>query len=118
MKALLKFTLLFLFSINIFSQAPKSIKKNGTILSKHGISYNDEYSWLENISENEVVNWVNSENKISSDYLKKVADSDNFEFKIKDYDYLSTNGLPVKKGRYFYSNYRLDKNKPPVLHYR
>ncbi len=106
------------FSINTFSQNIPSIKKDKTILSKHGISYSDEYTWLENISDTEVINWINNENKLSTDYLEKTNDKYNFEFKIKDYDYLSTNSLPTKKGRYFYSYYRLDKNKPSVLHYR
>jgi len=107
-----------LFSINTFSQNILSTKKDKTVLSKHGISYSDEYAWLENISDSEVINWVNDENEISNKLLKEVTDNDNFEFKIKDYDYLSTNSLPIKKGRLFYSNYLLDKDQPAVLHYR
>lgn len=109
---------IILFSINTFSQNIPSIKKDKTILSKHGISFEDEYAWLENITDEDVVNWINKENTLSNNYLKEVTDKDNFEFKIKDYDYLSTNGLPAKKGRLFYSNYLLDKDKPAVLHYR
>jgi prolyl oligopeptidase len=118
MKAHLKAILLFLFTLNIFAQSLKPINKDLVNLSKHGISYSDDYAWLENISDKEVINWITKENELSKNYLKKITDNDNFEFKIKDYDYLSTNGLPTKKGRYFYSNYRLDKNKPSVLHYR
>lgn len=106
------------FTTITFSQNIFSLKKENTILSKHGISFADEYAWLENISDSEVIDWVKNENEISNKLLKEVTANDNFEFKIKDYNYLSTNTLPVKKGRFFYSNYLLDKNKPAVLHYR
>lgn len=118
MKLHIKIAFLISFSINIFAQESTSIKKDLGVLYKHGISYSDEYAWLENISNKEVINWISNENELTNKYLKDVTKNDNFEFKIKDYDYLSTNALPVKKGRYFYSNYRLDKNKPVVLHYR
>jgi prolyl oligopeptidase len=87
-------------------------------ITKHNITIDDDYAWLENVNSNEAINWVNKQNEYSENHLKEVTKATNFLFKIKDYNYLSTNGLPSKYGKYFYSNYRLDKKKPYVLHYR
>ncbi|MFC4738461.1 prolyl oligopeptidase family serine peptidase [Flavobacterium ponti] len=87
-------------------------------ITKHNITIDDDYAWLENVNSNEAINWVKKQNEYSENHLKEVTKATNFLFKIKDYNYLSTNGLPSKYGKYFYSNYRLDKKKPYVLHYR
>lgn len=93
-------------------------KKVPSQITKHNITFDDDYAWLENINSNEVRNWITEQNNFTETHLKEVVKATNFLFKIKDYDYLSTNGLPSKTGKYFYSNYLLDKEKPPVLHYR
>jgi prolyl oligopeptidase len=112
--------LLFIFSLLLFNanaQSP-SAKKIASKITKHNVVIDDDYSWLENVNSTEVVNWVNEQNNYAENHLKEVTKATNFLFKIKDYDYLSTNGLPSKYGKYYYSNYRLDKKKPAVLHYR
>jgi prolyl oligopeptidase len=115
-KRIYLFVSLFLVFITN-AQGPKT-KKIPSKITKHTISFIDDYAWLENVNSDEVVNWVNEQNNYTENHLKEVTKATNFLFKIKDYDYLSTNGLPSKVGKYFYSNYRLDKKKPSVLHYR
>jgi prolyl oligopeptidase len=111
------FVLLFVVT-NTFSQQKIETKKVSATLSKHGITIQDDYAWLENTTNKEVVDWVELQNNLSEQKLSELVKNYNFSFKIKDYDYLSTNGLPTKKGKYFYSMYRVDKNKPIVLYYR
>jgi prolyl oligopeptidase len=114
-----RFLFVFLFIIaNAFSQQKIETKKVPSTLSKHGITIQDDYAWLENTTNKEVVDWVELQNNLSEQKLSELVKNYNFSFKIKDYDYLSTNGLPTKKGKYFYSIYRVDKNKPIVLYYR
>jgi prolyl oligopeptidase len=114
-----RFLFVFLFIIaNAFSQQKIETKKVPSTLSKHGITIQDDYAWLEKTSDKEVADWVTLQNNVSEEKLKELVKNYNFSFKIKDYDYLSTNGLPTKKGKYFYSIYRVDKNKPIVLYYR
>ena len=115
--------LLFIFLISsglnfVFSQQKIETKKVPSTLSKHGITIQDDYAWLENTTEKEVADWVTLQNNISEEKLSELVRNYNFSFKIKDYDYLSTNGLPTKKGKYFYNTYRVEKNKPSVLYYR
>lgn len=114
-KILLFISFLWLFNANAQNLSAKKITSK---ITKHNITFDDDYAWLENINSNEVTNWVNEQNNYAENHLKEVTKATNFLFKIKDYDYLSTNGLPSKYGKYFYSNYRLDKDKPYVLHYR
>lgn len=111
------FLLLFV-SITVFSQHKIETKKVSTTLSKHGITIQDDYTWLENTSNKEVIDWITLQNNISEQKLTEVVKNHNFSFKIKDYDYLSTYSLPSKNGKYFYNTYRIDKNKPGVLYYR
>jgi prolyl oligopeptidase len=111
------FLLLFV-SITVFSQHKIETKKVSTTLSKHGITIQDDYTWLENTSNKEVIDWITLQNNVSEQKLTEVVKNHNFSFKIKDYDYLSTYSLPSKNGKYFYNTYRIDKNKPGVLYYR
>ena len=111
------FLLLFV-SITVFSQHKIETKKVSTTLSKHGITIQDDYTWLENTSNKEVIDWITLQNNISEQKLTEVVKNHNFSFKIKDYDYLSTYSMPSKNGKYFYNTYRIDKNKPGVLYYR
>ena len=106
------------FLVTIANAQGPVAKKIPLKITKHDVAYDDEYAWLENVNSNEVKNWVNEQNVYSENHLKEVTKATNFLFKIKDYDYLSTNGLPSKNRKYFYTNYRLDKKKPSVLHYR
>jgi len=113
--------LLSLFYFILFAsfsiQSQNSQKKSGEF-SRFEYSYIDQYVWLEKDDEPEVREWINQQNEKTQEVLDKAVKDNNFLFKIKDYDYLSTNGLPSKRGKYFYSSYRLAKDKPGVLHYR
>ena len=51
------FVLLFVVT-NTFSQQKIETKKVSATLSKHGITIQDDYAWLENTTNKEVVDWV------------------------------------------------------------
>lgn len=111
------FILLFV-TVNTFSQQKIETKKVSSTFSKHGITIQDDYAWLENASDKEVIDWATLQNNVSEQKLNETVKNYNFSFKIKDYDYLSTNALPSKKGKFYYNTYRIDKNKQSVLYYR
>ncbi|MEZ4853210.1 prolyl oligopeptidase family serine peptidase [Flavobacterium sp.] len=114
----MKLLSLFLVFFITLSTTAQNAKKIPVELKKFDFTYTDEYQWMENVEDADLKKWVRIQDSITTQVLEQNVNENNFLFKIKDYDYLSTNGLPRKKGRYFYSNYRLDKNKPSVLHYR
>lgn len=111
------FVLLFITAA-LYSQQKIETKKVTWTLSKHGITIQDDYAWLENTANKEVVDWVETQNSVSDQKLNELVKNYNFLFKIKDYDYLSTYSMPSKKGKYFYITYRVDKKKPEVLYYK
>ena len=114
-----RFLFLLLFvTTTVFSQQKIETKKVSSTISKHGITLQDDYAWLENTSDKEVADWVTLQNNVSEEKLSELVKNYNFSFKIKDYDYLSTYSMPNKKGKYFYISYRVDKKKPGVLYYK
>ena len=70
--------LLFLFLISsglnfVFSQQKIETKKVPSTLSKHGITIQDDYAWLENTTEKEVADWVTLQNNISEEKLSELV---------------------------------------------
>ena len=73
---------------------------------------------MEKHDDSELTNWVTSQNEKTQDHYELVKKEYSSAFKIKEFDYYSSNSMPLKKGRYFYSSYRRDKDKPAALYYR
>jgi prolyl oligopeptidase len=112
------FLLVFSFiCTSLFSQNIPVTKKVSSTLQKHDLKIQDDYSWLQNLNSEEVTSWVNAQNSATNAKFDEINVS-KIASKIKEYDFLSTNSLPVKKGKYFYSMYRMDKNQPASLFYR
>ena len=98
-------SLLFTFlCLNIYCQIvyPETQTVNQTDVY-HGIKVEDPYRWLEDDRSSETKNWVESENKVTNDYLSQIS----YRNKVKDrlttlwnYDKMST---PFKKGKFFFS---------------
>ena len=114
LKHLLTFGLLFSTIVTVSQQYPIT-KKNSKTITKHGVSFQDDYSWLEDMKENEVINWSNAQNEVINLHKAEIEKKYDIASKIKDYDTYSSNGLPIKKGAFFYGVYRMQKNKPGVL---
>ena len=99
-----------------FSQNFPVTKKVSTLTEKHNIKIKDDYAWLQNLKSEEVVNWVNAQNSTINEALSQIKVSE-IASKIKEYSSLSSNSFPLKKGKYFYFNYRKNKNLPACLFY-
>lgn len=110
--------ILFFFSGLSYSQQYPEAKKIPVAFSKHKFSYQDDYSWLEKMRSPETNSWMEAENQITYSHLELVKKKYSTASKIKEYDFLSTNGLPSKRGEFFYSRYTIDRSKPTVLFYR
>jgi len=108
----------FIFSFCGFAQQYPATKKIQSTVTRQNISYEDNYRWLENMTSPEVDQWVNAQNDITYQHLDEAKKPFNAAFKIKDYDFLSSNSLPYKNGKYFYAQYRVDKLLPATLFYR
>jgi prolyl oligopeptidase len=111
------FTVFFylMFSTLIYSQQYPETKKTPLTVTKHKVSYQDDYSWLENMRSEEVNNWVDKQNEFTKSHIDEVSKTYSVSSKIKEYDTRTTYSLPQKKGKYFYASYRKDKKKPSSL---
>ena len=114
------FACMFLFFSQslLFSQNFPVTKSIPVTITKLGVSFQDDYTWLENMKSDETKSWVDAQNEfvnLQFVEIKKKYDALN---KIKEYHNYSSSGLPTKKENYYYSSYIKDKDKPSVLFYR
>ncbi|AWA29221.1 hypothetical protein HYN48_03475 [Flavobacterium magnum] len=116
MKKIALLCLLFPFSV-LKAQLPET-RKTPTIITRHGLSYTDDYTWLQQMDSRDTESWVEANNRNTDAAIALARKSYDPISKIKEYDYLSSNPLPVRRGAYFYSRYRTDKNFPAALYYR
>lgn len=109
---------LFFFTIIGFGQTNKiETPKIDNIITKFGITYNDEYSWLENLDSEEVKKWVSLQNAYSEGFYAGVIKKHGSTLEtIKIYNQNSTGSLPNKDGRYFYKMLSMDRKKSPMLY--
>ncbi|RZJ65701.1 MAG: S9 family peptidase, partial [Flavobacterium sp.] len=117
MKQLYFIFLLLLTSIS-FSQNYPPTKKTPQKLVKHGLTYHDDYSWLEKMGSPEVVNWVDAQNDLLKEHLSGIMDKEDASKKITEYANSRPTPFPYKRRHYFYSNYIVKSNLPVVLYYR
>jgi len=118
MKKLFPLLLSVLFSLPVLAQTAALSKKVPLKVTKFGVTFDDDYTWLEKSDAKEVQAWVEAENQATDAQLAVIKDKYDIASKLREYDNLSTNPLPAKKGRYFYSNYRVDKNRPSSVYVR
>lgn len=112
------YLLCFLITVPVFSQLYPPTKKVPLAVSKHGASFTDNYTWLEEMRSAETMNWVNAQNTAIDNHLNQIKTSGSIAFKIKEYDHHSRNALPNKKGKYYYSLYIRDAKTAPSLYFR
>ena len=98
-----------------FAQSYPETKKTPTTITKHKISYQDDYSWLENMRSEEVTTWVEQQNEFTNNHLLETSKTYSLVSKLKEYDTRTSYSIPNKKGKYFYAKFRKDKKKPASL---
>ncbi len=108
----------FVLSFSAFCQKFPVSKKTTSTVTKHNITIEDDYTWLENMKSDEVKNWANAQNEVANLHFEEIKKEYDIVNKIKDFSYYSSNSLPSKKGAYYYSIYYKDKGKPSNLCYR
>lgn len=109
--------LLFL-SLASFAQNYPETPKRPITIERHKVQFIDDYSWLEDVSSNETSQWVESQNLLTENHYAVVKKKYSCKSKIAEYQSLSTNSMPYKLGKYYYSKYLRDKDKPASLYYR
>jgi prolyl oligopeptidase len=106
-----------LYSFSVFSQQFPETKKIALINTKHNISYQDDYNWLENMRSEEVNLWVDRQNEFTNNQADEISKTYSLVSKIKEYDTRTSYSLPNKKGKYFYAQFRKDNKKSAGLYF-
>lgn len=102
-------------SVVLLGQPAVKLEKSTQKLERFGTRFDDDYVSLENYSSKQVKDWVDLQNQATAAEIEKIGDKKSIVSTLKEYDRLSTNSLPQKKGKYFYGMYRRDKDEPSVL---
>jgi len=111
---------LFLNTYNLFCQEiafPKIQKSTvaDTFFSKYIVK--DDYRWMENIKNPDLVEWINTQNKISSKQLHK-ASNKNGTFSFIDKYFYTEYSRPTKKGNYYFTYSYYNNLGVPALFYK
>ncbi|WP_159801297.1 prolyl oligopeptidase family serine peptidase [Flavobacterium sp. MK4S-17] len=118
----MKFLLLFLLLLPVagFTQNYPETKKEPLTLTRHNITYNDDYAWLEDMRGEEVNNWVDSQNKLYNSHINGLSASVYPLPLLTKYSNQTSYRLPHKKRTYYYSlvRYYGKEVQTPSLAYR
>lgn len=103
------FSLLFILFSVLNSVAQTKIKypfarKVEQIDDLHGIKVSDPYRWLEDSKSEGYQEWIESQNRITSDYLSKIPQREAIKRRMTELWNYEKYSAPLKRGnRYFYS---------------
>lgn len=119
MRKLLLLTLFF-NAFNLFSQEiefPKA--KKTTIIDTFFNNYivKDEYRWMEDIHNSDLLDWINAQNEISSKQLQK-AFNKNGTYNLIDKYFYTEYSRPTKKGNYYFRYAYYNNLGVPALFYK
>lgn len=68
----------------------------------------ENYRWLENVRCDSVIEWIEAENKISRQYLKKASAKFSCKTLLEKYGYVESQ-RSIKKGKYYFRMLRKNK---------
>jgi len=119
MKKFLPLLIIFFAGLNVFSQDIDYPSTKKIIVSDtfHTYIVNDEYHWLEDTENQEVVDWIAKQNDISKKFLRKVTSKYNIYNKIGKNDHVKYN-FPKKSGKYYYKYAYYDLKGVYCLYYQ
>ncbi len=115
MKNTIKIALLLLAPL--VSVAQNSLKKTPVTVTKHNISFVDDYQWMEKMKDADVVAWVDTQNARLKDHLEQTGKAAATLRTLKRYDTFTPYPALFPKGKYYFTTFRKDNSKSPLLQY-
>lgn len=92
-----------LFFVPAFSQKPPEIKKERKVFEEHGSQRFDDYYWLNNPEDSNVINHLHAENEYVQAYMKHTEPlQDKLYNELVDRIEQKYTSLPVKRNGYWY----------------
>lgn len=103
------------FSQDQVYPAAKRVPVVDTFYNKYIVT--DEYRWLEDIHNPEVVDWLEAQNRLSKSYCEKASNQNSTYTSIDQYSYTEFHH-PQKDGNYYFYYAIYDLTAAPVLVYK
>jgi prolyl oligopeptidase len=102
------------------AQKYPATSKTPQTISKHGITYQDDYIWLEDMRSTEVIKWVNAQNKITQAESNLAMEKFYSLPSISKYYNQTSYRIPNKERLYYYSLLRRSEHElqTPMLFYK
>lgn len=103
------------FSQEIVYPVVKKIPVVDTFYNSYIVT--DDFRWLENIHDKEVVDWIEAQNKLSKSFCEKASNQNSAFTSILQYAEIKYD-FPVKEGNYLFYSVRQHELSSPVLCYK
>lgn len=81
----------------------------------HGVSIQDPFRWLEDVDSEETKDWVQSQNRLTFDYLAKISVRDRIKERLTKLWNYERYGLPRKYGAHYFFTYNNGLQNQNVL---
>jgi prolyl oligopeptidase len=91
-------------------------KKTPKAITNHGITYTDDYAWLEDMRSPEALAWTKAQNKVTDAHINSMPGAMATDATIKKYQAQTRYRMPAIKGKYFYS--KMFRDEGMCLFYR
>ncbi len=108
---------IYCFFIFTFSFGQESVKKMPVTITKHQISFSDDYPWMENMKDKEVGDWVDAQNERFKTHLDQSGKTAATLRTLKRYDTYTPYPVIFRRGLYYFVQIRKDASKSAVLQY-
>lgn len=96
-------TILFLIPVFALAQNHPSTAKKPSSSARYGVTYPDDYSWLENMGSPETISWIKVQNDFSEKHNTNISKSVFPLPTLKKYNAKTQYRIPVSKGKYYYT---------------
>lgn len=114
MKKLL-FTVWLLLGFVSFAQ--DAAPKTPVTITRHQMAFTDDYPWLEKMKDPKVNAWVDAQNELFKNHLEQAGKVQSVLKTLKRYDSYTPYPVLFPKGKYYYTTFRKDNRKSPLLQY-
>ena len=117
-----QFALYFLVLSPLFTLAQNypATKKVPQTITKHGITYQDDYAWLENMRSPEVLAWVAAQNKVADAFTAGLISKIYPLPTLQKFENQTDFSIPAKDRQFYYSllRYTDEEKQTPSLAYK
>lgn len=118
--------LIFLAGINFLGCWPKAPQSSGLVYpptekvevvdNYFGTQVADPYRWMENENDPRLRPWLESQNKLTFNFLEKIPYREAIRRRLQDLYYYERFGIPIKAGNYLFYTYNEGLMNQPIIY--